>query len=394
MESQAIDSFVRIYGSTPDVLVSSPGRVNIIGEHTDYMGGLCLPMAINLALFVAGARCISASDSKGNRNTVTISSSLYPEFPPQKIDSRTSERYRRLSSLIKALIESGHEFPSVEIDVTGDLPVGAGLSSSAAFTMGVLTLLNELNEWQLDDNTKIKLCLKAEHNAGTPCGLMDPSAILYGQQGCATYLDCYNEENEQVKIETPGYSWLLVSSGVRRDLSDGRYANLRNRMECAALALKELDSRIEHPRFLDLAAYMSGRSSIPESHMAYLDHYYIENERVKTFIGAIGLGNVMQAGNLLFDAQSSLVNNLHTNIDATDWIVDRLGTDGRCIGARVTGAGFGGAVISLVESESAGEIGDGIASLGSRKFGLNMQFWIVEPDSGVRVIEFDKHFTY
>lgn len=388
MKTRVVDSFRRSFGFSPDILVRSPGRANIIGEHTDYLGGLCLPMAINLALYIAASKCHSTSGEERTSDAVHISSSLYPDRPLEIIEANHRGSYSRLSSLIAGLNDAGFRFPAVNIEIAGDLPAGAGLSSSAAFTAGVLTALDALFNWQIDVEEKIGLCLKSEHRAGTPCGLMDPSAVFYGQKGKAVFLDCFSGESEAVNIETDAYKWLIINSGVVRDLSDGRYSNVRTRMVEAYAALKALDSRIEHPRYLDFAAYVSGRSSIPEEHLPYLDHYYLENERVKTFIGAIGMSNIIQAGNLLFDSQQSLANNLHTNIEVTDWIVERLGGSERCAGARVTGAGFGGTVLSLVESPCAEELGQAIARDGSTKFGLEMQFWAVVPDAGIGVVEF------
>jgi galactokinase len=362
--------------------VRSPGRVNIIGEHTDYLGGLCLPMAIDLSLIIAAGRA-----DRG----VRIASALYPDLQPCEVVSGQGGAYARLGMLLSVLsercsnstAESMYRDISANIYVGGDLPIGAGLSSSAAFTVGILTALKHLHGWNLTDDNVIAVAVEAEHRCGMPCGWMDPAVVVYGRIGHAVFLDCFNEEHSHVTIDTGGFSFVVIDSGVKRDLADGRYANLRNAMESAAAELAKLDKRIEHLRYLDFTAYMSGRESLPDSAKPYLDHFYLENERVKAMIDAFAHRNIHRAGALLLDAHTSAIENLQSGCPETDWIVEMLCGDAACVGARVTGAGFGGAVIALVETAQARSVCGAIVAEGSARFARRMRWWTVAPWKGV-----------
>jgi len=386
--NSATDAFARLYGGAPDVIVRSPGRVNIAGEHTDYLGGLCLPMAIDLSLIVAAAR--GARAGRG----VTIASSIYPELAPCEVAPVQGGAYARLGALLAVLAErlgnAGDGRVNADIAaniyIGGDLPVGAGLSSSAAFTVGVLTALDALHDWKLADDDVIAIAIEAEHRAGAPCGWMDPAAVLFGSEGCAVFLDCFNEEHSLVPIDTGAYSFVVIDSGVGRDLADGRYAALRAAMESAAAELAKLDKRIEHPRFLDFAAYMSGRERLPDWATPYLDHYYLENERVKATIKAFEYGNIPRAGALMLDAHASALENLKNGCPETDWIVENLCRDDACAGARVTGAGFGGAVIALVETARAADVCGAVVAEGSARFARAMRWTRVAPARGAELI--------
>jgi len=143
------DAFKKLYGASPDVIVRSPGRVNIIGEHTDYLGGLCLPMAIDLGLTIL----VSKSE-----DGVLAASSLYPDIPPEKVVAGSDDgHFSRLAALLSELRDAGLDVPGARIHVTGNLSAGAGLSSSAAFTVGVLTALDHLYGWALPPDRKIAL---------------------------------------------------------------------------------------------------------------------------------------------------------------------------------------------------------------------------------------------
>jgi len=371
------DAFKKHFGASPDVIVRSPGRVNIIGEHTDYLGGLCLPMAIDLGLTIAASK---------SKDGVLAASSLYPDIPPEKVVAGSDDGcYSRLAALLSELRDAGLDVPGARIHITGNLSAGAGLSSSAAFTVGVLTALDHLYGWELPPDRKIALAIASEHRAGTPCGWMDPAAVLYGRRGHAVLLDCLSEEHELVPIFTGDYNWIVIHSGVTRDIADGRYARLRAAMRNAAEELLKLDERLSHPRMLGFEGYMSVRDRIPDALHRYLDHFFLENERVKIFRSAFERGNVWQAGNLLYDSHDSLKRNLGTGVPETDWIIENLSGKDACIGARVTGAGFGGAVIALIEAERAPDIAKAVVSEGSAKFDRAMDYWRVTPSNGVEV---------
>ncbi len=371
--SHAVESFKNAYGKAPETVIRAPGRVNIIGEHTDYLGGLCMPMAIDLSLYVA------ASKTGGE---LRIVSELYPLESATDVTGNEGGKFKKIAALRDELEASGFHFDGADIGITGDLPSETGLASSAALIGGVLFALCELYEFGIGLEERAKIAVSAEHRAGTPCGYMDPAAVIFGEEGTALYLDCYHEEFERFVADTGDYSWLVIDSGKTRSLADGGYAELKNAMDEAAKSLSALDERITHPRILDFMNYLEGREGVEERHRRYLDHYYLENERVKSVRRAFEYGNVWQAGNILYDAHESMKTLLGAGSPETDWLVERLGEIPDVLGARMTGAGFGGSVVALVKSSSADLIAEDIAGEGKRRFWKEMKWHKVKPSGG------------
>ena len=371
---KAANYFESAYGAPPEAAICAPGRVNIIGEHTDYLGGLCMPMAVGLSLYVCAAR------SDGG---VSVCSESFPGEPPEIVTSDSAGKYSRISALLAELNASEIEFGGVRLSVSGDLPAGAGLSSSAALTLGSLSAICALYGLKLSGEEKIRLAIVAEHKAGTPCGYMDPAAVLHAKSGHALYLDCYHEEFEYVEIPAGDYSFYIVYSGKARDLSDGRYERLKNSMMKASSSLSALDERLTHPRFLDMLNYLEGRESVAEEHRPFLDHFYLENERVKSVRRAFEYGNIWQAGNILYDAHESMKTQLGAGSPETDWLVDKLSESRDVLGARVTGAGFGGSVIALMKKQTAPLILDSLMEEGRRRYWSEMKWYEAAPSSGL-----------
>lgn len=367
-------SFNTAYGREPEVIIRAPGRVNIIGEHTDYLGGLCMPMAIDLSLYVA-------ADKSGSG--IKAISSLYPSEGAQNVSESDNSNFKKIAALISELEENGVNFSGADIGITGDLPAGAGLASSAALIAGVVYAIDTLFGLNIPDDEKIKLAIAAEHRAGTPCGYMDPAAVVFGKSGNALFLDCFHEELEYIKIDSGDYGWIVFDSGVKRDLSDGRYEKIRNSMKSAAKSLAELDERITHPRILDMMNYLEGRESVEEKHRRFLDHYFLENERVKSVRRAFEYRNAWQVGNILFDAHESMNTLLSAGSPETDWIVETLSETRDVLGARVTGAGFGGSVIALMKTSTSNLIADDIILKGKKRFWKDMKWFSAIPSGGI-----------
>ncbi|MEP0813202.1 MAG: hypothetical protein HRF49_00875 [bacterium] len=397
--------FTELFAAPPEVIFRAPGRVNIIGDHTDYLGGFCLPMAIGPSLYAAAGRNMGVhrlAGAQGGEKTgggkpphsqkINVASELFTNRGIEPVSPESPGSYPIIAAVLAILAERGFEINGCSLHISGDLPVGAGLSSSAALAMGTLGALDAMFSLGLSADDKIEIATLAERRAGTPCGWMDPAVIAHARAGQALLLDCYHREFEEIPLGVlaeMGYAFAVIFSGVRRDLSDGRYASLRARMESVAAKLKELDERVSHPRVLGLDAYPAARERLDETDRIYLDHFFLENERVKTFRSALEHRNPWQAGNLMFDSHGSLCS-LGCGTPETDWLVERLAQDRRCLGARVTGAGWGGCVIALLSAAAIRGSESLLAAIwdeGRARFGRKMPWFVAEPGDGAGMLQ-------
>jgi galactokinase len=303
----------------------APGRVNLIGDHTDYTGGLVLPMAIDLETVVIGAR---------GGDAVILSSPDEPEaarVPLSVVDPAGVEppwgRY------VAGVVSAMHAAAGFEGTVSTTLPVGAGLSSSAALEVAVALALGfEGTPLEL-----ARLCQTAEQVAsGVPCGIMDQLASAAGVEGCALLIDCPSLDVTPVPMPDE-VEVVVVHSGVQRGLAGSAYADRRAECEEAAARIGPLRS-----------ATVAEVSSLSDPLLRRrARHVVSENERVQAFADALSSGRVDELGRLMADSHASLRDDFEVSLPALDELVERLASTPGVLGARLTGAGFGGCAVAL-----------------------------------------------
>jgi galactokinase len=290
----------------------APGRVNLIGEHTDYTGGLCLPMAIDLGTTVEGepgGDVVDLHSAFGDRPAVVA---LDVDEPAD-----VEPPWARFVAAVGAELRPGVGFTGV---VRSTLPIGAGLSSSASLTLAVALALGASDT---DRRALAALAQRAEQRAsGVPCGILDPLACASGVDGCALLLDCSTWEVTPVAMP-PGLDVVVVDSGERRSLSDGRYATRRAEAEAALAGDRSVARRARHIRS--------------------------ENERVLAAVDALRADDGPALGAILLDGHRSLAEDFEVSTPTLDALVERLARVPGVHGARLTGAGFGGCVVAVAE---------------------------------------------
>jgi galactokinase len=335
-------------GRSPAGVWSAPGRANLIGEHLDYNGGWVLPFAIGLRTAVAVGlrddgriRCWSLQD-------------------PQATDVSLDDVVPRAgwSSYVIgtawAMREAGASVPGLDVVVDGDVPLGGGLSSSAALECAVAIAVNELSGDGLDRRALARAGQRAEHEVvGAPVGIMDQLASLFGREGHGVLLDCATLEATDVPLplaET-GTSLLVIDSGVRHDHASGGYADRRRECETAAAALG-----VEH-----LALADPGRLSEIHDDVARrrARHVTSEQQRVRDVVNALGRNDMAGVGAALAACHVSLRDDFEISIPELDGAVDAALQAG-ALGARLTGGGFGGAVLALVPETAVDEVFDAV----------------------------------
>lgn len=335
--------FRETYGAPAEVVARAPGRVNLIGEHTDYNDGFVLPCAISRETLVAARR---RSDRQvrivaGDLGGATTSFSL---VPPIKPDSAAPwSNYIR--GVADGLIDAGLDLPGADLAIVGNMPQGAGLSSSAALENAAGLALAALAGQPDFDRTRLALIgQRAEHRfAGCNCGIMDQLVSARGVEGAALLIDCRSLDCTPVSLPD-GLVVMIVHSGIERGLVDGEYNLRRQQCEAAArhfgvAALRDL-AELPPAGGLDPVAYARAR------------HVVGENARTLAAADALHSGDLGRLGHLMAQSHAAMRDDFQITLPAIDALVallqDAIGSEG---GARMTGGGFGGAVVALLPQE-------------------------------------------
>lgn len=347
------DAFADAYGHPPTVAATAPGRVNLIGEHTDYNDGFVLPMAIERqTVIVASPRddqTIRLRSTAFDEDAVfALSQNLLPGEPDW------SNYFR---GPIKLCLDTGlvlnHGFDAM-IDST--VPTGGGLSSSASLEVATATLMEVLSGQTLDPVGKALLAQQAEHDyAGVPCGIMDQFISAMGKQGAALLIDCRTHETTDVPMADPSVEVLIINSNVKHALTGGEYA--QRRAECEAAAKTLGVAALRDASMKQLEAF---KDELSDTEYRRARHVIGENERTLDAAAALRRGDWPTAGTLMFASHDALRDDFEVSCQELDILVD-LATqacpeyDGRpaVIGSRMTGGGFGGCTVSLVHTDAA-----------------------------------------
>jgi galactokinase len=319
--------------------VRAPGRVNLIGDHTDYTGGLVLPMAINLATTL---RC-----------ELTLGPAT--DIQSANVDDNT-ERY--ISAVGAELREAGRDVPGIRAELSTTIPVGAGLSSSAAFETA-LALAYGAPCSTLDERVALaKLLQRAEQRAvGVPCGIMDQLICLIGRKDHAAIIDCDTLDLTYVRL--PDGIDIVVRFVAKRTLAGSEYAD--RVAQCA-----HAEQSIGPLRLATIDAALSIKDATVRKRAR---HVISENNRVREFAVALSSGDLTSAGRLMFDSHRSLATDFDVSTPQMDAVVDEMRRTPGVIGARMTGGGFGGCVVAIVEK------------------GVDIMGWRVSADDGASVSE-------
>jgi galactokinase len=335
--------FAESYGRRPDLIWHAPGRVNLIGEHTDYNDGLVLPFAVRRGVLAAAAlRTDGLLDVRSRQLAGGVTAAAVAGLRPGAVTGWAGYP----AGAAWALSSSGRPLTGASLGIDSDLPMGAGLASSAALSCAVVSCLAALTATDREpfpSRTQIAaLARRAEAEfVGMPCGIMDQTASMLGEPGHALLLDCRSGATTLVPLDpaAAGLRLLIVDTGVRHVLADGQYALRRQQCEQAARALGAGSLReISDPA--DLAG-------LPEPLRRRARHVVTENQRVRQTADRLHAGRLADCGELLTASHRSLRDDFEVSWPAADQVVEAALAAG-ALGARMTGGGFGGSVLVLV----------------------------------------------
>lgn len=335
-------SFVNQFKTKP-LMVFSPGRINLIGEHTDYNDGFVFPAAINKGIVLA----INKSDSTSNKINA-LDKNEHFEFKPKNIEPINNGGWRNyIIGVVAELGKINKQVGYFNAVFAGNIPAGAGMSSSAALENSFVFGLNELFNLGLSKNEMILVSQKAEHNyVGVKCGIMDQYASMFGIKKSALLLDCRSIESKTFKIDLKSYKLMLINSNVKHQLSESAYNDRRDVCEKVSgiLGVKALrDASME-----DLQQI---KPKIADEDYQKVLYVINENKRVIEFSKAVQKEDIEALGELLYQSHQGLSKNYEVSCRELDFLVNQAKENPNVIGARMMGGGFGGCTINLVKKE-------------------------------------------
>jgi len=380
-----VEQFNETYNAHPEYLATAPGRVNLIGEHTDYNGGFVLPVAIDRGIGIAAR--VRGDDA------LNLFSPVFNEFVSFSLSSRIHPPkvrgwYSYFLAVVDRFHESGTVVPGMDVFITGDVPLGAGLSSSAAFEVCTATLIDSVCKTRLSKRDIALLSQKAEHSefVGVRCGIMDQFISALGKRDSALLIDCHTLEYSHVPFDSQKAAILIVNSMKKRGLVDSEYNRRREECEKGFQTLCDLSGN-EYPsiRHIPWDVFETFKEKLSKESCKRIRHNLSENRRVHDFVKALKQNDFEVAGDLLYESHASLKDDYEVSCEELDFIVQTArGIEG-VFGCRMTGAGFGGCTVALVETGEVERVQKIMKKKYTDPFKVEPEIYITTPQNGASI---------
>ena len=371
--------FAEKYGSPAAGMVSAPGRVNLIGEHTDYNDGFVLPIAID--------KCTLAAFAPSGERRINIAS-LQQEGDDAWFDldadiEKGSPKWANYPKGVAAgLVENGVELAGMDILFDSDVPIGGGLSSSASLEVSAALAMLAAAGREIDDYELAGICQKAEHEfAGTPCGIMDQAISIMAKPDRALLLDCRDGSARQIPFDDPDMLVLVADTKVKHDLTDGGYAARRDQCYSAAAKLG-----VKMLRDADADMVSAAADKLTDKEFIRARHVVSEIDRTLQAVEAMEAGNYATFGRLMYASHASLRDDYEVSCQELDEIVQLAATLEGVYGARMTGGGFGGCAIILADAKHADDIANAITESYTARFGHPCVIFSTRPAAGAGAV--------
>ena len=372
----AAQAFQGVYGRAPQWQRVAPGRVNLMGDHTDYNGGWVLPIAIDRYTVVV------AAERQSNAQVRVYSLALEEgiTLSLEDLDHPHPQQWARyVQGVVAEYQRMGVRCPGLDIVIASSVPAGGGLSSSAALELAIAHLLEAISGQQVHSHDRIQACVQAERQtAGVPCGIMDQTVVDLAGAGHAMALDCASQDATPIPLNLDNISLLVIHSGVSHALAEGAYA--QRRLEC------------------DQAAEGLGVSTLLEVVLGDIDrlasaslrkrvrHVVTENARVQQAVAAIQKKDWGGLGALMTGSHASLRDDYEVSCDELDRLVELACAERGVLGARMTGGGFGGCAVVLVDSAGLASVAASLQEGYSREIGYKSECFHVTASAGARAL--------
>lgn len=379
--SLVIDSvrktFKEKFGKNPLVILS-PGRINLIGEHTDYNNGFVLPAAINKAIYVA--------IQKRDDSLIRLYSEEYQDLVELQLSDLKPMANRwpnYILGVAAQMINRGHSLSGFDLVINGDVPLGAGLSSSAAVECATAFALNELFQFNISRLDLVKIAQKAEHEfAGVMCGIMDQFASMFGKEGYAIKLDCRSLEYQYEPLHFKGYKIVLLDSQVKHSLASSEYNTRRRECESGVSIIQTKYPQVESLRDANRAmieeCLKEGDENVYKRCVFIVD----EIDRLNKACEYLEHDDLISFGKKMFETHDGLSKQYEVSCAELDFLVDQVRNHPSVIGSRMMGGGFGGCTINLVKEEAVHSVIQSVSQAYSTQLRMELKAYIVSIENG------------
>jgi len=382
-QSAVAQKFRERFKSDPTIIVSSPGRINLIGEHTDYNNGFVLPAAIDKTISLAVSQrdddqlhFLAADFNDIHAGTYTDfqkSPKLWPDY---------------INGVLQQLQERGFPLTGLNIAIGGDIPSGAGLSSSAALECSVVFAVNELLGYGLSKMDMVRIAQAAENYfVGVKCGIMDQFASMFGKKNHAILLDCRNLKYEYVPFDLHQYAILLLDTQVKHSLASGEYNIRREQCEMGVRALRKIYPQVESLRDANRAMIeYTLRDMVPD--VVYNRCKYVVEENLRLQVGceALRRNDLVGFGKKMYASHTGLSKLYEVSCPELDYLVELAREEHAIIGARMMGGGFGGCTINLIRKPYINEVVQRLGDAFANRFGQKPLSHICNLSDGTHVV--------
>ncbi len=379
--------FQQVFSRRPTLQVRAPGRVNLLGEHVDYNDGMVLPVALDRAVYLVAA---PTEDQIIHLRALDLSKAV--SFRADQVEAKVDLEGEPLPGWARypagvawALQEAGLEVVGAQVAYSSTVPIGAGLSSSAAVEVAFAGLWRAMGGWSVGNLDLARLCQRAEnHYVGVACGLMDQFASACGVEGHALYFDTRSLEWQSLPLPA-GTVIIVADSGVRRSLTSSAYNQRRQACEQAVELLRQYKPDISALRDISPPEFAAYSALLPPEIARRAEHVVREIARVESAVAALQRQDAQIFGALMYAGHASLRDFYEVSIPELDTLVDITRELPGCYGARLTGAGFGGCTVNLVEESQAEAFIQSLSEAYQGRTGRQAQVYLCRASSGVEV---------
>jgi galactokinase len=376
LQNRVNKEFERRFGALPAFVVRAPGRVNLIGEHTDYNDGFVLPMAIDRAVWIAGR---PRSDGRVWAHSLDLDRTA--EFSLGDIEREQTDWGEYVKGIAWAMQEAGYALQGWEGVVSGDVPIGSGLSSSAALEMAAARVFAQVSSLAWDPTTMARIGQRAENEwVGINCGIMDQMISAAGKADHALLIDCRSLEMRPVPLP-PGTAVVILDTATRRGLVDSAYNERRAQCEAAARSFG-----VPALRDVGLSQFEAEAHRLDDLIRRRARHVITENDRTLRAAEVMSRGDAAELGRLMNGSHASLRDDFEVSSGELDHIVACACQEEACNGARMTGAGFGGCAVALVRADAAQGLGAVVSDCYQAAAGITPNVYVCTATDGAQLV--------
>lgn len=382
MRQEIQAKFEERYGRQP-IVVRSPGRVNLIGEHTDYNEGFVLPAAINKEVYFALA-------PNGTNAFRAYAYNLREEatFDLDKVQPSEIGWANYLLGVIAQLQQAGHRVKGFDLVFGGDIPIGAGLSSSAAVECGLAFALNHLFGFGIPKFELVRMAQLAEHTyAGVKCGIMDQFASMFGKQSHVVKLDCRSLDYTYYHLAMADYRIVLCDTQVKHNLASSEYNTRRHECERGVALLQRHYPTVKSLREVTMPMLEEHKPEFDPVVWKRCAYVVQENERVEDACQALEQNDMQAFGQMMYASHRGLQHDYEVSCPELDFLVDRANPMESVLGARMMGGGFGGCTINLVKLDALDAFTAHMQTAYQRQFGIALKTYVAEIVNGTSLVD-------